>query len=350
MTHQSGVLPDPVIRDPRSEAAFIFLTLDPKLKTAAAKAALIDLRHVIAGFVGPSRRRLGSAALGFGRSFFLARGKPRVDFAQGMPVGLGSVPRVDAPGLPRRPDIAVYAMSPQESRLADLLRAISGLRGRGVVGAHVERGFQTADGRELFGNLDGLRNVPKPERRRTIFIDRDRQTKEPEWAEDGTYLAYLKIRQHFDAWDGLAEDQKERIIGRRLADGSRLDLPGGTNPHREPDFTGRTPSPSSHVRKSGPRGEHDDVAIFRRGVPYFGLGPDGSPLGGLQFVSFQASLDQFDVIYNEWISDEDFPKPNTGVDRLLGRGLVTIERAAFFFVPPRDDRFPGAGAFDPPRG
>jgi hypothetical protein len=84
-------------------------------------------------------------------------------------------------------------------------------------------------------------------------------------------------------------------------------------------------------------------------VPYFGLGPDGSAQGGLHFASFQASLRQFEVVFAEWISDPNFPNANTGIDQLFARGLVTIERAGFFFVPPADSRFLAAGAFDAQR-
>jgi hypothetical protein len=45
----------------------------------------------------------------------------------------------------------------------------------------------------------------------------------------------------------------------------------------------------------------------------------------------------------------DFPSAGTGRDLLLAEGAVTIEKAGFFFVPPTDERFIGAGMFDRPR-
>jgi deferrochelatase/peroxidase EfeB len=349
MAFQLGVLPDDVIRDPESEAAFVFLTLDAGLDTEGAKAMLIEIGAALAEFERKDPLQLGSAALGLGPSFFSSDGVPRFGLGDRTPLGLRASPQVGAPDALPAADVVLYAMTPREGHLADLLKALSRLRGRGLAGASVERGFQRHDKRELFGNPDGLRNVPWHARYRTVFVDRGNQPDEPDWTEDGTYLAYLKIRQDFDAWAGLSDADKEQIIGRRLADGSRLDLPAGSDPHTEPDFTGDPPSPSSHVRKSGPRGGHDDLAIFRRGVPYFGLGPDGSAQGGLHFASFQASLRQFEVVFAEWISDPNFPTANTGIDQLFGRRLVAIERAGFFFIPPADQRFLGAGAFDPPR-
>jgi hypothetical protein len=61
---------------------------------------------------------------------------------------------------------------------------------------------------------------------------------------------------------------------------------------------------------------------------------------GLQFCSFQASLDQFDVVFNDWIASRQFPpQPNgteAGTDALLdpARQLTVIEKVGFFFVPP----------------
>jgi hypothetical protein len=76
-------------------------------------------------------------------------------------------------------DAVLCAMS-QKGHLADLLLALSRFRSRGIVAASVERGFQRHDGRELFGNRDGARNVPWRERFATVFVDRDEQAEEPD--------------------------------------------------------------------------------------------------------------------------------------------------------------------------
>ena len=80
-----------------------------------------------------------------------------------------------------------------------------------------------------------------------------------------------------------------------------------------------------------------------------GVGSSGKVVAGLHFVSFQARLPNFEVILNRWILNPDFPKTGAGVDALFARGLATIERAAFFVVPPADQRFVGAPMFDPAR-
>ncbi|WP_166395183.1 Dyp-type peroxidase [Rubrobacter marinus] len=180
-------------------------------------------------------------------------------------------------------------------------------------------------------------------------MNRDLAPDEPHWAEDGTYMAYLKVRQDLDRFNALPVADQEQIIGRRKTDGSRLDLQAGTDPRTEGEFVAPTPSPNSHVRKTGPRGAlHDRTLIFRRGVPYLNIREDGGLDGGLQFVSFQSSLDAFEVMLNKWEFNPNFPAAGSGMDRLFIEGYATIEKAGFFFVPPRDNRFIGASIFDPP--
>jgi len=242
-------------------------------------------------------------------------------------------------------------MSTSEALVADSLKGLAGTRSLGLSSVSIERGFQRRDGREPGGFRDGLRNVPSNRRASTVFVNRNELAEEPAWTEDGTYLAYMKIRQDLDAWDQRGEPDQEQIIGRRKSDGSRLDLPVGADPHVEGQFADpNNPSGNSHIRKAGPRGaNHDSNLILRRGVPYFTLGAAGAPDAGLQFVSFQASLDALDVILNRWMRNPDFPARGTGADRLFVENLVSVQKAGFYFVPPHDNRFIAAGLFDPQR-
>jgi len=54
-------------------------------------------------------------------------------------------------------------------------------------------------------------------------------------------------------------------------------------------------------------------------------------------VSFQASLDQFDVVFNRWMLNPNFPTPNVGQDALIAQGLMSIEKHGFYFVPAETD-------------
>jgi deferrochelatase/peroxidase EfeB len=108
------------------------------------------------------------------------------------------------------------------------------------------------------------------------------------------------------------------------------------------------PASADHVRKVGPRGPGQDVEIFRRGVPYYTLGPDGSPDAGLHFVSFQATLAQFETVLSTWMLNPDFPAPGAGVDALFRDGHGQVLHGGMFFVPPYSDRFLAAAVFARP--
>jgi hypothetical protein len=144
------------------------------------------------------------------------------------------------------------------------------------------------------------------------------------------------------------------VIGRKR-DGTRLDLVGqNIAPRGEPAEPAPAMVPNAHVGKAGPRGRHDDNRIFRRGLPFFEA-TGGQVSAGLMFTSFQASLDQFDVVWSDWMMNPEFSaqggNATAGVDALLdpGRGLTSIQKFGFFFVPPTEmGRFIGASLFDAP--
>jgi len=355
MALAKGVLPDDVMRDPRAEALLVACALDQTLDRGGVETWLCEITRLVHELTATAPRRpaVATAAIGFGRSFFLTpEGTPRFGLDGRIPADLQTPPLVAGVADPVAGslDMLLYVMATSEAQVASFLEGLSHTRTLGLHWVVIERGFQRADGRELFGFRDGLRNVRTSERHGVIFVDRDGAPDEPDWAEDGTYMAYLKVPQDFDAWGQLAVADQEQIIGRRKDDGSRLDLPPGTNPHAEDEIASPPPGMDAHIRKSGPRGAlHDRTQIFRRGVPYLTLREDGAVDGGLQFVSFQSSLDQFAVILNRWMANPDFPSTGSRPDGLFARGLATIAKAGFYFVPPHDPRFLGAGMFDPPR-
>jgi deferrochelatase/peroxidase EfeB len=164
----------------------------------------------------------------------------------------------------------------------------------------------------------------------------------------GDVLFYIMSTSE-EAVKAKTEGEQEAVIGRRKPDGSRLDLPAGTPIAQEEEFQGDACPVSAHVRKAGPRGTlHDESRIFRRGVPYLTLNSDGTEDAGLQFVSYQRSLEEFAVIFTRWITNPNFPQEGAGPDALLADGLITIEKAGFFFSPPSDRRYIGASMFDSP--
>jgi Dyp-type peroxidase family len=352
MALAKGVLPDDVIRDHRSEAVLLFVRLRPDLSQEGVQQWLARASEVVAAVVAPQGvQRTASIATALGRSFFidLATGGPRFGLEGRIPLGLASPPAVpmgeDLSGW----DILFYVLTTSEATAARFLQGIGATGPLGLERIRLERGFQRSDRRELFGFLDGVRNAPWPHRYRITFVDRERTADEPDWTEDGTYLAYLKIRQRSEQWDQVSVQDQERVIGRFKEDGSRLDAPG-TEPKEEPTaFREDLIPPSSHVRKAGPHPDDpEETAIFRRGVPYLEVNTEGRLEGGLHFVSFQHSLDAFHAVFNAWMMNEGFPVPGAGRDALLG--FVDILHHGFFFVPPPDPdgRHIGAQIFDPP--
>jgi Dyp-type peroxidase family len=164
-------------------------------------------------------------------------------------------------------DVMSYIASVYEARVNAFIAGLAGLK-PDVQQVRLERGYQRINDSEHFGYRDGVRNVdPKTDRPEVVFVHRDgRELDEPRWTDGGSYMAYLKIRQFPDRFAELPTEAQDAAVGRRR-DGTRLDL-SDVAPADEPaDVPVNLPS-SSHVRKAGPRGPHDDTQIFRHGLPY----------------------------------------------------------------------------------
>jgi Dyp-type peroxidase family len=239
-------------------------------------------------------------------------------------------------------DVLFYVASVFEARVNEFISALDEMPE--VASITFDRGYQRTDESEPFGYRDGVRNIRRADRPDFVFVDRDeRNLEEPSWADRGSYLAFLKIRQHPQAFGAVGDEgARDAIIG-RTKEGTRLDfVEQKLDPKEEPSEPPPNLPPSSHVRKVGPRGKHDDTQIFRRGLPFIETSTEGQPRIGLNFCSFQASLDQFDVAFNDWMMNPRFPSDGAGADGLLDPArqptpLTTIEKAGFFFVPPHRD-------------
>jgi Dyp-type peroxidase family len=342
MRQARGVLPrrkDWVIADPRAEGLFVFVTLRPDIDQPGAIAWLQRVDSLIAELrsaVDGDGRRLATVATGFGAPFFTTNGQPRFAGIEA-PAGLRDAPPAMPSGEPVTAEVAFYVMAVTEAVATRFLTGLWATRPE-LTSLRVERGYQRSDGTEVFGFKDGLRNVARSERPEVVLVDRHRLPEEPWWTDNGTYLAYMRIAQNIDSFTALDTSTQERVMG-RAHDGRRLDLPAGTDPKTEPEFTTAEPPTGSHVRKAGPRGtDRDRTRIFRRGLPFVEAGADGVLRAGLQFASFQASLDQFRVVFNRWMMNPNFPQPAPGrADDLFSQGHVTVEKWGFFFVPPDTD-------------
>lgn len=293
---------------------------------------------------GPEQKggKVASIALGVGSRVFtiLASNGSGLELPIGMrpetqPAGglMPNVPTIDV-------DVLFYVMSVCETRVNEFIARVADST---IVGSvSLERGYQRSDGTEPFGYKDGLRNVELSRRSRVVYIHTDGdQPDEPAWTDGGTYMVQMKIVQNPVVFAQLPDGAtRDAVIG-RTKDGSRLDLvPQGVDPHDEPDFGPAEPA-NSHVRKAGPRGNHDDTEIFRRGLPFMDV-RDGHLEVGLQFCSFQATIAQFDTVFNDWLMNTLFPSTvpgaTPGPDALLdtSKGITELRHGGTFFVPPYD--------------
>jgi deferrochelatase/peroxidase EfeB len=304
--------------------------------------------------------KVAAVAVGLAPGFFLAGGQPRFDPPVQVPAGfdpgtaespnplpwespvLASVTHDDA-------DIMFYIASVFEARVAQFVDRIASTA-PDVASLSVARGYQRVDGTEPFGYQDGVRNMPKGVRSEQVFVHTETAPEEPTWVEGGSYMTFLRIVQHAEAFAKLGDQtSRDNVIGRQPS-GTRLDLVGQrVQPRAEP----REPTPNlpaaSHVGKAGPRGHRDDTQIFRRGLPFMEVA-DGHLHVGLNFASFQASLDQFDTVINDWMLSTNFPTEGAGVDALFdpGLGLTTFERIGLYFVPPHSEDGLAASIFATP--
>ena len=372
MAQAKGILPrqreetNSLYGNPRMCGYFIGVTLRPDLTRAGVQAWFQTVSSHVDALVArlPPERgqdkgdKVAAVAVGLAPSFFLINGQPRFDPPIELPAGF-------QPGTPDSPnpqvwdseplaavariqaDVMFYVASVFEARVARFIEQLEATR-PDLAALNVERGYQRVDGTEPFGYADGVRNIPRGVRSRHVFVQPDTEVDEPDWAEGGSYMSFMRIVQHREAFLALPDDAaRDAVIGRHR-DGTRLDLVG-VDPKREPAEPIPNLPPSSHVGKAAPRGRHDDTQIFRRGLPFLEVA-DGQIRVGLNFVSFQSSLDLFDTVINDWMLSSNFPADGAGPDALLdsSRGLTSIERMGLYFVPPHDARHLAATVFDAP--
>ena len=177
----------------------------------------------------------------------------------------------------------------------------------------------------------------------------------------GSYLVYRKLEQNVHAFKtaekelakhlGFAEQEEEMagalMIGRfenglpvlKLGSVAEPEAPSKDNDFNyaiDPDGV-RCPF-HAHIRRVNPRGdsmrafqisdqEERSRRIARRGITYDEIGRNGNldyePESGvgLLFLCFQSDIEQqFEFIQKMWANNNDFPRPFTGIDPIIGQG------------------------------
>ena len=198
----------------------------------------------------------------------------------------------------------------------------------------------------------------------------DMLTGVPDWARNGSFLVFRRLRQDVEAFEKFVENMSAeagmshdligaKFIGRwksgaplmraKEKDDPSLgmdefasnhfsyanpepsikltqDVAGQEIPKAEGDPEGKICPFAAHIRKLNPRDSSRadfDLTkmILRRGIPYgkpFELAPDEER--GLLFMSYQASIeDQFEFMQQSWANNSNFPLEGAGEDPIVGQ-------------------------------
>jgi Dyp-type peroxidase family len=160
----------------------------------------------------------------------------------------------------------------------------------------------------------------------------------------GSYLVFRKLEQNVEGFSkavrklaqtlGISEDFAFAQTVGRFKDGTPLALTGTAHPefaqpinnfNYQHDFHGLKCPLHAHIRKTNPRGSvpflPNEIRIARRGIPYSETRGSENKVG-LLFMSFQATLKQFEVIQEMWSNSNRFPPfhcRSAGQDPIIGQ-------------------------------
>lgn len=212
----------------------------------------------------------------------------------------------------------------------------------------VEQGFGRKDKREFLRFDDGIQNLQMSLEDLERLVYAEPVDGEPDWCVGGSYMVYRKVREDMPTWEAIAQDEQERMIGRRKDSGLPLSRQssgtGGFTPvfaHPADDLDGPF---NAHIRKVQPRRNRPDLfglddlerQFLRRPYPFFeGFDDEGRSINGLHFVAFMKNIQQqFEHVVNMWQMNPDFPAPGTGPDVLFARGILSTVDGGYYFCPP----------------
>jgi deferrochelatase/peroxidase EfeB len=158
---------------------------------------------------------------------------------------------------------------------------------------------QQATPRNLMGFKDGTRNIDGTDASLMgdyVWIGAE----EPQrWVRGGSYLISRKIQMRMEAWDRDRLGDQQDVFGRYKSSGAPLTGKAETD---TPDFHARNGSEyvipaDAHIRLAAHE-NNKGLRILRRGYSYTdGIDPvTGDLLGGLFFIAFMKSPDQFTAL------------------------------------------------------
>ena len=164
--------------------------------------------------------------------------------------------------------------------------------------------FHYLDSRDLTGFIDGTANPQGGEAREAALIG------EGEAGAGGSYLIAMRWEHDLAAFHALSESAQEQVIGRRKADSE--ELPEAEKPE------------TAHISRAEIERDGEELAIFRRSVPFGTLGRHG-----LYFLAFSHDPGRFDLMLRRM-----YGLTEDGIeDRLTDFSRPTS--AAYYFAPPQ---------------
>ncbi|AHI01363.1 iron uptake transporter deferrochelatase/peroxidase subunit [Kutzneria viridogrisea] len=244
-----------------------------------------------------------TVTIGFGPSLF----DDRFGLAAKRPALLRPLPKLPPEDLDPHytgGDLCVQACADDPQVTFHVIRNLARLGAGTVVLRWMQLGFgrtastssAQATQRNLMGFKDGTRNLRAEQ---AELIDQHvwvgAETDQP-WLRGGSYLVARRIRMFIETWDRDYLGDQQNVFGRYKGSGAPLT---GVSEFDTPDFAARDAEgglvipEDAHVRLAAP--EHNNgTRLLRRGYSFTdGIDPTGNLLGGLFFIAFMRSPEQF---------------------------------------------------------
>ncbi len=216
--------------------------------------------------------------------------------------------------------------------------------------------------------------------------------KGPEWANNGTFMVYRRLKQNVNSFNSFVEQEANRLninkdfLGAKLVgrwkSGTPISrspvhdkkigrdmnnyfgfgfrelpkLPGDSFKLAKPDPDGKVCPLGAHIRKVNPRDEGTDIGaatktppklMLRRGITF----DEGQNDKGLLFVAFMSSITkQFEFLMTDWINRTEQPRSEGGHDPILAIGKdkfvnIKIENETHRLDLPGDFVIPTGGEY-----
>jgi len=237
-----------------------------------------------------------------------------IGFGPGLIKGLGGdiaelrgFPALSGPGIEvpsTQADIWCWVRDEERGRSVHTARTLETILQPAFQLERMVDGFKYDSGRDLTGYEDGTEN-PEGDAAIEAAITSGQGP-----GLDGSSFVASQLWQHdLDYFDGLEQQDRDHIIGRRLSDNEELD---------------DAPT-SAHVKRTAQESFDPEAFVLRRSLPWADASGEG-----LMFVAFGKSLDAYEVQM----------KRMAGLDDGIVDGLFRFSRpvsGSYFWCPPVAD-------------